>query len=201
MILVVGVNGNGKTTTMGKLSSHLKADGYSVMMAAADTFRAAAVEQLKIWGDRSGVEVISAEEGADAASVAYRALEKAKKKNIDVLMIDTAGRMHNKNNLMEQLQKISRVLGKLDEAAPHHVLQVLDSTTGQNALSQVEAFGKMIGVTGLVVTKLDGTAKGGVVVALAEKFGLPIHAVGVGEAIDDLHEFSAEDFANGLVGE
>jgi len=169
VMVVVGVNGNGKTTTIGKLAQNFKADGHSVMLAAADTFRAAAVEQLHVWGERSGVEVISAEEGADPASVAYRAYEKAKADGVDVLMIDTAGRLHNKNNLMQELQKILRVLTKIDEDAPHTVLQVLDGTTGQNALSQVQAFQEMVGVTGLVVTKLDGTAKGGVIVALAER--------------------------------
>ncbi len=200
VILVVGVNGNGKTTTMGKMAATLKQNGWSVMMAAADTFRAAAVEQLKVWGERADVPVIAAEEGADAASVAYRALEQAKAQGIDVLMIDTAGRLHNKNNLMEELKKIARVLKKQDEHAPHKVLQVLDGTTGQNALQQVEAFQDMVDVSGLVVTKLDGTAKGGVVVALAEKFGVPIHAVGVGEKIEDLQPFDAVQFARGLVG-
>lgn len=200
VVLVVGVNGNGKTTTMGKVAAGLKAEGKSLILAAADTFRAAAVEQLKIWGTRAGVPVVSAEEGADAASVAYRALEQAKAEGADVLMIDTAGRLHNKKNLMEELQKISRVLKKLDESAPHKVLLVLDGTTGQNALSQVAAFQELIEVNGLVVTKLDGTAKGGVVVALASTFGLPIHAVGVGEGIEDLRPFKAEDFARGLVG-
>jgi fused signal recognition particle receptor len=200
VILVVGVNGNGKTTTMGKMAARLKSEGFSVMMAAADTFRAAATQQLEIWGQRAGVPVITAPEGTDAASVAFRALEEAKAQKVDVLLIDTAGRLHNKNNLMQELQKIARVLKKLDEDAPHTVLQVLDGTTGQNALAQVEAFKTLVDVNGLVVTKLDGTAKGGVVVALADKFKLPIYAVGVGESADDLREFSARDFARSLVG-
>ena len=200
VILVVGVNGNGKTTTMGKMAARMQAEGFSVMMAAADTFRAAATEQLQIWGQRAGVPVITAPEGSDAASVAFRALEEAKAQNVDVLLIDTAGRLHNKSNLMQELQKIARVLKKVDEHAPHTVLQVLDGTTGQNALAQVEAFKGLVDVNGLVVTKLDGTAKGGVVVALAEKFKLPIYALGVGETADDLREFSAADFARSLVG-
>lgn len=200
VILVVGVNGNGKTTTMGKMANVLAQGGYSVMMAAADTFRAAAVEQLKIWGARAQVPVITGEENADPASVAYRALERAKAEGRDVLLIDTAGRLHNKKNLMEELQKIVRVLKKLDESAPHTVLQVLDGTTGQNAIAQVETFRDLAQVSGLVVTKLDGTAKGGVVVALADKFKLPIHAIGVGESIEDLQDFSADDFARSLVG-
>ncbi len=173
---------------------------YKTLLAAADTFRAAAVEQLKVWGERARVPVVSAAEGADAASVAYKALEQAKTEGADVLMIDTAGRLHNKKNLMEELSKISRVLKKLDEHAPHKVLLVLDGTTGQNALAQVEAFRELVEVGGLVVTKLDGTAKGGVVVALAERFGLPIHAIGVGEGIEDLRPFRPQDFARSLVG-
>lgn len=200
VILVVGVNGNGKTTTMGKMAYRLKEEGFSVMMAAADTFRAAATEQLVIWGNRSGVPVVSAQEGSDAASVAYKALERAKAEKVDVLLIDTAGRLHNKDNLMQELEKMARVLKKLDENAPHTVLQVLDGTTGQNALAQVEAFKSIVNVSGLVVTKLDGTAKGGIVVALAEKFKLPLYAIGVGEGIHDLREFSAEDFAKSLIG-
>lgn len=205
VVMVVGVNGNGKTTTMGKLAYQLSASAgsagkHKVVLAAADTFRAAAVEQLSIWGRRAGVEVISAEEGADPASVAYRALEQAHAQAADVLMIDTAGRLHNKKNLMEELQKISRVLKKLDADAPHAVVQVLDGTTGQNALAQVEAFRELVDVSGLVVTKLDGTAKGGVVVALAEKFGLPIHAIGVGEGIEDLRAFDALEFSRSLMG-
>lgn len=200
VVLVVGVNGNGKTTTMGKMAAMMKEGGWSVQMAACDTFRAAAVEQLKIWGERAGVPVVSAEEGADPASVAYRALEQAKATGGEVLLIDTAGRLHNKKNLMEELQKISRVIKKMDVAAPHKVLLVLDGTTGQNAMQQVAAFQELIHVDGLVVTKLDGTAKGGVVVALAEKFKLPIHAIGVGEGVGDLRPFKAEDFARNLMG-
>lgn len=200
VILVVGVNGNGKTTTMGKMATRLKKEGFSVMLAAADTFRAAATEQLQIWGKRAGVPVITAPEGADPASVAFQALEQAKAQKVDVLLIDTAGRLHNKNNLMQELQKIARVLRKADEAAPHTVLLVLDGTTGQNAIAQVEAFKELVDVNGLVVTKLDGTAKGGMVVALAEKFALPIYALGVGESADDLREFKASDFARSLVG-
>lgn len=200
VILVVGVNGNGKTTTMGKIAGRMKNEGFSVMLAAADTFRAAATEQLQIWGKRAGVPVITAPEGADPASVAFQALEQAKAQKVDVLLIDTAGRLHNKNNLMQELQKIARVLKKVDESAPHTVLQVLDGTTGQNALAQVEAFKELVDVNGLVVTKLDGTAKGGVVVALAERFKLPIYALGVGEGAEDLREFKASDFARSLVG-
>ncbi|MBY0354409.1 MAG: signal recognition particle-docking protein FtsY [Rickettsiales bacterium] len=200
VMLVVGVNGNGKTTTMGKLAHQFTQQGHCVMLAAADTFRAAAVEQLKQWGQRANVPVISAVENADPASVAYRALEEARAAGADILMIDTAGRLHNKKNLMEELQKTIRVLKKLDPDAPHTVLQVLDGTTGQNALLQVETFRNLVDVNGLVVTKLDGTAKGGVVVALADAFKLPIHAIGVGESMEDLREFSAEDFAKSLVG-
>lgn len=205
VVLVVGVNGNGKTTTMGKLAYQLsrtppQGGGYKLLLAACDTFRAAAVEQLRIWGERAGVSVIAAEEGADPASVAYQALERAAAQGAEVLLIDTAGRLHNKKNLMEELQKISRVLKKLDDTAPHKVLLVLDGTTGQNALQQVAAFQELIRVDALVVTKLDGTAKGGAVVALAETFKLPIHAVGVGEGIDDLRPFNADDFARGLMG-
>jgi len=198
--LVVGVNGNGKTTTIGKMAHLLKGDGYRVMLAAADTFRAAAVAQLGIWAQRVGCELVQAEEGADPASVAYRALEKAKAEGVDVLLIDTAGRLHNKANLMEELRKMIRVLQKIDGDAPHSILQVLDATTGQNALQQVHAFKEIANVSGLVITKLDGTAKAGVVVALAKQFQLPIHAVGVGESIDDLRPFTAKDFSEGLVG-
>lgn len=200
VILVVGVNGNGKTTTIGKMAHLLKGDGYRVMLAAADTFRAAAVAQLGIWAQRVGCELVQAEEGADPASVAYRALERAKAEGVDVLLIDTAGRLHNKANLMEELKKIIRVLQKIDGDAPHSILQVLDATTGQNALQQVHAFKDIANVSGLVITKLDGTAKAGVVVALAKQFHLPIHAVGVGESIDDLRPFTAKDFSEGLVG-
>lgn len=200
VMLVVGVNGNGKTTTIGKLAARFKAEGKSVMLAAADTFRAAAVEQLQTWGARNEVPVWAADPGADPASVAFRALEAAKAQHVDILMIDTAGRLHNNANLMEELKKIVNVIKKLDVSAPHSVLQVLDATTGQNALSQVEIFQKMINLNCLVVTKLDGTAKGGVVVALAQTFGLPIVAVGVGEAIEDLREFSPEAFSSQLLG-
>lgn len=199
VVLVVGVNGNGKTTTIGKLASKLKAEGKSVMLAAADTFRAAAVEQLGVWAERCDLPLVKGAHEADPASVAYQALEQARAKGVDVLMVDTAGRLQNKANLMAELEKIIRVMKKLDEHAPHTVLQVLDATTGQNALSQVETFRQMVGVTGLIVTKLDGTAKGGVVVALAKKFGLPVHAIGVGEGIEDLNSFQASDFAAGLM--
>lgn len=200
VMIVVGVNGNGKTTTIGKMAYLLKQGGWSVMMAAGDTFRAAAVEQLQVWGERAGCEVITGAEQADPASVVYQAYEKAQQSGVDVLLIDTAGRLHNKNNLMAELQKIFKVIKKLNSDAPHSVVQVLDATTGQNALAQVETFKSMVNVTGLVVTKLDGTAKGGVVVALAEKFGLPIHAVGIGEGIHDLQNFEASDFAKNLLG-
>lgn len=200
VMIVVGVNGNGKTTTIGKMANMLKQGGWSVMMAAGDTFRAAAVEQLQVWGERTGCEVVTGAEQADPASVVYQAYEKAQQQGVDVLLVDTAGRLHNKNNLMQELQKIFKVIGKLNPDAPHSVVQVLDATTGQNALAQVEAFKNMVNVSGLVVTKLDGTAKGGVVVALAEKFELPIHAIGVGEGVDDLRSFKAQDFAQNLLG-
>ncbi|MCE2927239.1 MAG: signal recognition particle-docking protein FtsY [Rickettsiales bacterium] len=200
IMLVVGVNGNGKTTTIGKLALKFKQEGKKVMLAAADTFRAAAVEQLVEWSRRADVPIITAEANADPASVAYRACVSAKEQGIDVLMIDTAGRLHNKSNLMQELQKIVNVIRKADAGAPHHVIQVLDATTGQNAISQVQTFREMVGVSGLVITKLDGTAKGGMVVALARQFGLPIHALGVGEAIDDLNSFQPTDFAKDMVG-
>lgn len=200
VVLIVGVNGNGKTTTAGKLALQLRQSGKKVMLAAADTFRAAAVEQLKIWSERARVPIVTAPEGTDPASVAYQAVEKAKAENIDVLFIDTAGRLHNKQNLMEELGKISRVIKKIDESAPHAVIQVLDGTTGQNALAQVEAFRNVIQVTGLIVTKLDGTAKGGVVVSLADTFKLPVHAIGVGEGIEDLQAFNSLDFSRSLMG-
>lgn len=199
VVLVVGVNGNGKTTTIGKMANLLKSGGWSVMLGAADTFRAAAVEQLKVWGGRTGCEVVAGVENADPASVVFQAYERAKAAKADVLLLDTAGRLHNKANLMAELEKIKKVLRRHDENAPHSVLLVLDATTGQNALAQVEAFKTLVDVTGLVVTKLDGTAKGGVVVALAEKFKLPIHAIGVGEGIDDLRDFDAHAYAQGLV--
>ena len=200
VMIVVGVNGNGKTTTIGKMAHLLKEGGWSVMLAAGDTFRAAAVEQLQVWGERTGCEVVTGAAQADPASVVYQAYEKAQKQGADILLVDTAGRLHNKNNLMAELQKIFKVIKKLNPDAPHSVVQVLDATTGQNALAQVEAFKAMVDVTGLVVTKLDGTAKGGVVIALAEKFGLPIHAIGVGEGVRDLRDFKAADFAKNLLG-
>ena len=200
VVLVVGVNGSGKTTTIGKLASQFRAAGKTVIIAAGDTFRAAAVEQLEIWGQRAGVPVLKAAEGSDPAALAYDALEKAERDGADLLMIDTAGRLQNRADLMEELSKIVRVLRKKDPSAPHNTLLVLDATTGQNALSQVETFRRMADVTGLVMTKLDGTAKGGVLVALADKFGLPIHAIGVGEQIDDLAPFDPEDFARALTG-
>jgi len=200
VVLVAGVNGSGKTTTIGKFAKHLQAEGKTVMLAAGDTFRAAAIEQLKVWGDRTGASVVAKEQGADAAGLAFDAIERARREGIDVLLIDTAGRLHNKSGLMEELKKIVRVIRKMDENAPHDVLLVLDATTGQNAIAQVETFKEMVNVTGLVVTKLDGTAKGGVLVALAERFGLPVHAIGVGEQADDLRPFAARDFARGLMG-
>jgi fused signal recognition particle receptor len=200
VVLVVGVNGSGKTTTIAKLAHELKGEGRSIMLAAGDTFRAAAVEQLKVWGDRAGVPVISKDTGADAAGLAFEALEKARAAKCDVLLVDTAGRLHNKANLMDELAKIVRVMRKLDETAPHSCLLVLDATTGQNAHAQVETFKTMAPVDALVLTKLDGSAKGGVLVALAEKFKLPVVAVGVGEGIDDLRPFEARAFARGLMG-
>ncbi|MDM7932372.1 signal recognition particle-docking protein FtsY [Tabrizicola sp.] len=200
VVLVVGVNGSGKTTTIGKLASQFKAAGKTVVIAAGDTFRAAAVEQLQIWGTRAGVPVLTAPEGSDPASLAFDALTKAREDGADLLMIDTAGRLQNRQDLMEELAKIVRVIRKVDPTAPHNTLLVLDATTGQNALLQVEIFRKIADVSGLVMTKLDGTAKGGVLVALADKFGLPIHAIGVGEQIDDLAPFDPEDFARALVG-
>ena len=201
VVLVVGVNGSGKTTTIGKLASQFRAAGKSVVIAAGDTFRAAAVEQLQIWGERAGVPVLTAPEGSDPASLAFDSITKAQAEGADLLMIDTAGRLQNRADLMEELSKIVRVIRKKDPDAPHNTLLVLDATTGQNALSQVETFKKLADVTGLVMTKLDGTAKGGVLVALADKFGLPIHAIGVGEQIDDLAPFDPEDFAKALTGQ
>jgi fused signal recognition particle receptor len=200
VVLVVGVNGSGKTTTIAKMAHLFKGEGRKVMLAAGDTFRAAAVEQLKVWGDRAGVPVVSRETGADAAGLAYEALEKARAEQCDVLLVDTAGRLHNKANLMEELAKIVRVLRKLDPDAPHSCLLVLDATTGQNAHAQVETFRSLSPVDALVLTKLDGSAKGGVLVALAEKFRLPVVAIGVGEGIDDLQPFEARAFARGLMG-
>lgn len=200
VILVVGVNGSGKTTTIGKLASQFRMAGKSVVIAAGDTFRAAAVEQLQIWGERAGVPVLTAPEGSDPASLAWDAMTKAQADGADLLMIDTAGRLQNRADLMEELSKIVRVIRKKDPDAPHNTLLVLDATTGQNALNQVEVFRKLADVSGLVMTKLDGTAKGGVLVALADRFGLPIHAIGVGEQIDDLAPFDPEEFARALTG-
>jgi len=200
VVLVVGVNGSGKTTTIGKLASQFKAAGKSVVIAAGDTFRAAAVEQLQVWGQRAGVPVLTAAEGSDPASLAFDALARAQAEGADLLMIDTAGRLQNRADLMEELAKIVRVLRKRDPEAPHTTLLVLDATTGQNAVNQVEIFRKIADVSGLVMTKLDGTAKGGVLVALADRFGLPIHAIGVGEQIDDLSPFDPEEFAAALTG-
>ena len=200
VVLLVGVNGSGKTTTAGKLASQWRQEGKSVMLAAGDTFRAAAIEQLQIWGDRTGTEVIAGAQGGDAAALAYQALERARSQGTDVLIIDTAGRLQNRSELMDELAKIVRVIRKLDDTAPHDSVIVLDGTVGQNALSQVSAFQDIADVSGLIVTKLDGSAKGGVVIALAEKFQLPVHAVGVGEGADDLQPFEARDFANALAG-
>ncbi len=200
VILVCGVNGSGKTTTIGKMARQFRNQGRSVLLAAGDTFRAAAVEQLQIWGQRSDCRVIARDTGADAAGLAFDALKEAQAENADILMIDTAGRLQNRKDLMEELRKVIRVVRKIDETAPHSVLLVMDATIGQNAHSQVETFKNMVEVSGLVMTKLDGSAKGGVVVALAEKFGLPVHAVGVGEGIDDLRPFDATAFARSLMG-
>ena len=200
VLLVAGVNGSGKTTTIGKLAAKFSAEGRKVMLAAGDTFRAAAIDQLKIWGTRSGAKVVAREPGADAAGLAFDALTQAKQDGADVLIVDTAGRLQNRAELMDELQKIVRVLKKVDAAAPHAVLLVLDATVGQNALSQVEIFGKIAGVTGLAMTKLDGTARGGILVAIAQKFALPIHFIGVGEGVDDLAPFAAKDFAKAIAG-
>ncbi len=200
VILVVGVNGTGKTTTIGKLAQRLREQGKSVMMAAGDTFRAAAIEQLQLWGERTGATVVAQDTGTDPAAVAFDALERARAENVDVLLIDTAGRLHNKADLMAELEKVIRVLRKIDPAVPHEVLLVLDATTGQNAHAQVETFKELVAVSGLIVTKLDGSARGGVIVGLADRFGLPIYAIGVGEGADDLRPFTAQDFANSLLG-
>jgi fused signal recognition particle receptor len=200
VVLVVGVNGTGKTTTIGKLAQNYREAGLTPMLVAGDTFRAAAVEQLQVWGQRTGAEVIAGAANADAAGLAFDALGKARAAGADVLLIDTAGRLHNKSALMEELRKIVRVLKKQEPEAPHSVLLVLDATTGQNAVQQVKVFKEMVDVTGLVVTKLDGSARGGIVVALAEQFGLPVHAVGVGEQAGDLRPFDAGQFARSLVG-
>ena len=200
VVLVVGVNGTGKTTTIGKLAKLYKEQGFNVMLAAGDTFRAAAIEQLKIWGARTGCRVVAAEPGADAPALAFDALAEAQRDKADLLLIDTAGRLHNKADLMAELQKMTRVLMKLDAEAPHSVILVLDATTGQNAHAQVEAFRELTNVSGLVLTKLDGTARGGVLVALAERFHLPVHALGIGEGADDLRPFDAQAFARALLG-
>lgn len=200
VILVVGVNGSGKTTTIGKLASQFASDGKKVMLAAGDTFRAAAIEQLKIWGDRIGAPVIARDQGADAAGLAFDALREAQAQGADVLLMDTAGRLQNRTELMAELEKVVRVMKKVDAQAPHAVLLVLDATVGQNALNQVEIFGKVAGVTGLVMTKLDGTARGGILVAIAEKFALPVHYIGVGEGREDLEPFEARDFADAIAG-
>jgi len=200
VVLVVGVNGTGKTTTIGKLALQYKQDGLRPMLVAGDTFRAAAVEQLQVWGERTGAPVVAGARNADAAGLAFDALTRARAEGVDVLLIDTAGRLHNKTALMDELTKIIRVMRKQDPAVPHSVILVLDATTGQNAVEQVRVFSDMVAVTGLVVTKLDGSARGGVVVALAQAFGLPVHAVGVGEQAGDLRPFDAGEFARGLVG-
>jgi fused signal recognition particle receptor len=198
VILVVGVNGVGKTTTIGKLAKRLQGEGKSVMLAAGDTFRAAAVEQLQVWGERNEIPVIAQHTGADSASVIFDSLQAAKSRGVDVLIADTAGRLHNKDHLMEELKKVVRVMGKLDDTAPHEVLLVLDGGTGQNALSQAQSFKSAVGVTGIALTKLDGTAKGGVIFAIARQLGLPIRYIGVGEQIDDLRPFVASDFIKAL---
>ena len=200
VILMVGVNGSGKTTTIGKLSARFASEGHKVMLAAGDTFRAAAIDQLKVWGDRTGTPVVAGAQGSDAAGLAFNALTEAKQQGRDVLLIDTAGRLQNRTELMNELEKVVRVIKKVDAIAPHAVLLVLDATVGQNALSQVEAFTKTAGVTGLVMTKLDGTARGGILVAVSAKFGLPVHFIGVGEGIDDLSPFEARDFARAVAG-
>ena len=200
VILVAGVNGSGKTTTIGKLAAKLRGEGHSVMLAAGDTFRAAAIDQLKIWAERTGAAFIAHAAGADPAGVVFDALAAAKARGTDVLLIDTAGRLQNRTELMGELQKIIRVIKKVDASAPHAVLLVLDATVGQNALSQVEVFQKAVGVTGLVMTKLDGTARGGILVAIAAKFAVPVHSIGVGESVDDLAPFSARDFGRAIAG-
>jgi fused signal recognition particle receptor len=200
VVLMVGVNGTGKTTTIGKLAQQYKEQGKRTMMVAGDTFRAAAVEQLQVWGQRTGAPVVSGPANTDPAGLAFDALTRAKAEGVDVLLIDTAGRLHNKTALMEELRKIIRVLKKQDESAPHSIFLVLDATTGQNALNQVDVFKEMVNISGLIVTKLDGSARGGIVVALAEEFGLPVHFVGVGEQAGDLRPFDPMEYARGLVG-
>ena len=198
VVLVVGVNGVGKTTSIGKLAKRLQNQGHSVMLAAGDTFRAAAVEQLQTWGERNHVDVVAQHTGADSASVIFDGLQSAQAKNIDVLIADTAGRLHTKSNLMEELKKIKRIMGKLDDTAPHEVLLILDAGTGQNALSQAKLFNEAVGLTGIALTKLDGTAKGGVIFALADQLQIPIRFIGVGEGIDDLQDFDAATFIDAL---
>ncbi len=200
VILVIGVNGSGKTTTIAKLAHYLIEQDYSVMLAAGDTFRAAAIGQLKIWADRLGVPIVSGPEGGDAAGIVFDAVKQATATGIDVLIVDTAGRLQNKRELMDELAKIRRVLGRINPASPHNVVLVLDATTGQNALNQIEVFKEVAGVTGIVMTKLDGSARGGVLVAAAQQFGLPIHAVGVGETLDDLRPFDADELARAISG-
>jgi fused signal recognition particle receptor len=200
VILVAGVNGSGKTTTIGKLAARYRSEGCKVMLAAGDTFRAAAIDQLKIWSDRAGADFIARDPGSDAAGLVFDAVTAAKQRAVDVLLIDTAGRLQNRTELMNELEKIVRVIKKVEPSAPHAVLLVLDATVGQNALSQVEIFRKVVGVTGLAMTKLDGTARGGILVAIAEKFKVPVHFIGVGEAVDDLAPFSARDFSRAIVG-
>ena len=200
VVLVAGVNGSGKTTTIGKLAARFRAEGKSVMLVAGDTFRAAATEQLKIWGERTGATVEARQQGADAAGLAFDAIAAAKARGVDVVLMDTAGRLQNRAELMSELEKIVRVIRKVEPDAPHAVLLVLDATVGQNALSQVEIFQKTAGVTGLVMTKLDGTARGGILVAIASKFGLPVHFIGVGESVEDLSPFTARDYARAVVG-
>jgi fused signal recognition particle receptor len=200
IILIAGVNGSGKTTTIGKLAARLHAEGKSVMLVAGDTFRAAAIDQLKIWGERTGATIFAREPGADAASLAFDAITAAKAQNVEVVLVDTAGRLQNRTELMSELEKMVRVMQKVEPTAPHAVLLVLDATVGQNALSQVEIFAKVAGVTGLVMTKLDGTARGGILIAIAAKFGLPVHFIGIGEGVDDLAPFTARDFARAVVG-
>jgi len=200
VVLMVGVNGSGKTTTLGKLASFFRKAGLKVLLAAGDTFRAAAIDQLKVWAERAEVPIVTAVPGADAAGLAYEALERARAGSYDLLLIDTAGRLHNRADLMAELQKMTRVLKKLDPEAPHATVLVLDATTGQNALRQVETFRTLVQVTGLILTKLDGSAKGGVLIALAEQQGLPVHAIGIGEGLEDLRPFDPGDFARGLLG-
>lgn len=200
VIVIAGVNGTGKTTTIGKLAARFTEDGHKVMLAAADTFRAAAIDQIKIWGERVGVPVIAGAQNSDPAALAFDAMQRAQAENMDILLIDTAGRLHNKGDLMAELEKIARVIRKVDPAAPHETLLVLDATTGQNAHAQVETFRDLVDISGLIVTKLDGSARGGVIVSLADRFALPVYAVGVGEGIDDLRPFEAAVFANSLLG-